>query len=63
MGSSHSGSTSIATVWDKAEGTASAELDAPVRVAPDEARQLHILAGEDRRCQKISEGFKKNFKP
>jgi hypothetical protein len=62
MGWSHSGSTSTATVWDKAEGTASAELDAPVRVPP-EACQLHILAGEDRGRQKISEGFKKNLKP
>jgi len=44
MGWSHSGNTSTATVWNKAEGTASAELDAPVGYRLKHASYTYLQA-------------------
>jgi hypothetical protein len=61
LGWTHGGRTPETAVWTKADGEASAALDASVRV-PTEESELCLPSGSAGGSQAVSQGFKKNLK-
>ena len=61
LGWTHGGRTSETGVWVKADGEASAALDASVRV-PAKEGELCLPSGSEGGGQAVSQGFKKNLK-
>jgi hypothetical protein len=61
LGWTHGGRTPETGVWTKADGEASAALDASVRV-PTKESELCLPSGSEGGGQAVSQGFKKNLK-
>jgi len=59
LGWTHGGRTSETEVWVKADGEASAALDASVRVSTEESK-LCLPSSSEGGGQAVSQGFKKN---